>query len=68
MRTLLDIEIEALDDTELLMANRRIVAKVANDVLATLTKVDENRLRKAQIDTLPELLLQIAEFERTRVP
>jgi len=64
LRTLLDIDIDTAEDHEALTANRKIVASAARDVLATLVKVDENRLRKQQIDTLPSLLAEIAEFER----
>ena len=38
----------------------------ANTILTTQTKVDENMLRRQQIDTLPTLIREIAEYRRKR--
>lgn len=64
LRTLMDLDIENEPDHEKLTANRKIVLAAARTSLETLTKVDENRLRKQEIDTLPQLLLDIAEYEK----
>ena len=36
----------------------------ANTILTTQVRVDENRLRKQQVDTLPQLIADIAEYRR----
>jgi len=36
----------------------------ANTILTTQVRVDENHLRKQQVDTLPQLIADIAEYRR----
>ena len=36
----------------------------ANTILTTQVRVDENHLRKQQVDTLPQLIAEIAEYRK----
>jgi hypothetical protein len=66
LRQLLDIDIDNISDHDELTANRKVVLGASRSVLETLVKVDENRLRKQSIDTMPQLLAEIHEFQMKR--
>jgi hypothetical protein len=66
LRALMDLEISAGSNMEHseLTDNRKLVRAAAADILNVMVKVDENRLRKQQVDYMPQLLAEIAEYDK----
>ena len=60
----MDLDGEA--DFERLVANRRAAGSAAKTQLDTHVRVDQNTLRKQEIDTLPALIKDINEYRRAQ--
>ena len=63
---LLRVDIEHEPDHEKLTANRRVALGAVRSQLDTHVRVDQNQLRKQEIDTLPQLMKEIADYRRTQ--
>jgi len=66
LRKLLSVDIEHESDFEKLSSNRRVAQSAARTQLDTHVRVDQNQLRKQEIDTLPQLMKEIADYRRTQ--
>jgi len=64
LRKLLSVDIEHESDFEKLSSNRRVAQSAARTQLDTHVRVDQNQLRKQEIDTLPALITEIAEYRK----
>jgi hypothetical protein len=53
-------------DFDRLTANRRSAGSAARTQLDTHVRVDQNTLRKQEIDTLPALIAEINEYRKTQ--
>jgi len=63
---LLKVDIEHEPDHEKLTANRRVALGAVRSQLDTHVRVDQNQLRKQEIDTLPLLMKEIADYRKTQ--
>jgi hypothetical protein len=61
--TILSLPLPEPDDANF-SAILRSQNAAANTILTTQVRVDENRLRKQQVDTLPQLIAEIAEYRQ----
>ena len=66
LRKLLSVDIEHESDFEKLSSNRRVAQSAARTQLDTHVRVDQNQLRKQEIDTLPALIRDINEYRKTQ--
>jgi hypothetical protein len=62
----LQVDIEHEPDHEKLTANRRVALGAVRSQLDTHVRVDQNTLRKQEIDTLPALIKDIADYRKTQ--